>query len=168
MDDNDTPAPESLLPYETWTEEALRLVVIRALAHVAAEGLPGDHHFYITFRADHPGVVMPARLRAQYPREMTIILQHQFRDLAVDEHSGGFTVGLSFSGVPAMLSIPFAAVTAFADPAIRFGLRFSVADAAAAPAPAPDDTPSAAAAAESEAPQVVSLAAFRRRTTPKE
>ena len=73
--------PESLLPYDDWTEAALRQVMVRALAYAAEHGLPGEHHFYITFRTDHPGVVMPARLQAQYPQEMTIVLQHQFWDL---------------------------------------------------------------------------------------
>ncbi|MGC8469385.1 MAG: SspB family protein [Acetobacteraceae bacterium] len=169
MEDDETPPAESLLPYDSWTEEALRLVVVRALAHVASEGLPGDHHFYITFRTDHPGVTMPGRLRIQYPQEMTIVLQHQFRDLVVDEGSGGFTVGLSFGGVPATLSVPFAAVTAFADPAIRFGLRFTVPESEAPGSPAPAAEPAGPPAADAlpEAPQVVSLEAFRRRTPPK-
>src|SRR5262249_22656882 len=70
--------PESLLPYDEWVEEAMRQVVARAVTHVAANGLPGEHHFYVTFRTDYPGVVMPPRLRTRYPQEMTIVLQHQF------------------------------------------------------------------------------------------
>ena len=116
--------PESLLPYDDWTEEALRQVVVRALAYAAANGLPGEHHFYVTFRTDHPGVVMPPRLRAQYPQEMTIVLQHQFWDLKMDDEAGLISVGLSFGGVPASLAIPLGAVTGFADPHVRFGLRF--------------------------------------------
>lgn len=166
---DDPPAPESLLPYERWTEEALRRVAMRALQYAAANGLPGEHHFYLTFRTDHPGVVVPPRLRAQYPQEMTIVLQHQFWDLKVDEEADMFTVGLSFGGVPATLAIPFSALTAFADPQVRFGLRFQ---AGMPPEAAEEEEP---AAAESEAaaappapdatPQVVSLDAFRRRTT---
>src|SRR5690349_5117985 len=100
MEDDTEQRPESLLPYDEWTEDALRHVVVRALQHVAAQGLPGEHHFYITFRTDHPGAVIPPRLRTQYPHEMTIILQHQFWDLRVDEEAGLITVGLSFGGVP--------------------------------------------------------------------
>lgn len=175
MDDNQ-PLPKSLLPYDEWTEEALRSVVARALDHVAREGLPGGHHFYITFRTDHPGVQMPARLRAQYPQEMTIVLQHQFWDLRVDEAPGAFTVGLSFGGVPTMLTIPLAALTAFADPEIRFGLQFRVAapPSEAPPAtmgllpqpaqPEPESQPEPG-GEKTAAPQVVSLDAFRRRPT---
>ena len=78
--------PESLLPYDTWTEVALRQVMVRALQHAALYGLPGDHHFYLTFRTSHPGVSLPPRLMAQYPQEMTIVLQHQFWDLGVVEY----------------------------------------------------------------------------------
>ena len=92
--------------------------------HVAANGLPGEHHFYLTFRTDHPGVVIPPRLRAQYPQEMTIVLQHQFWDLKMDDEAGLISVGLSFGGVPASLVIPLDAVTGFADPHVRYGLRF--------------------------------------------
>jgi hypothetical protein len=187
MSDTSGQRPESLLPYERWTEEALRHVVVQALLHAAREGLPGDHHFYITFRTDHPGVVMPPRVRTQYPHEITIVLQHQFWELKVDEAAGLFSVGLSFGGIPANLVVPFGAVTAFADPHVGYGMRFepqmagSGAEPGAAPAAAPAaaDAPdaagpstdgSAAAAEESapETPQVVSLDAFRRRTPPKD
>ncbi len=172
MDENQQ-QPKSLLPYDEWTEEALRQVVVRALDWVAADGLPGGHHFYISFRTDYPGVVLPTRLRVQYPHEMTIVLQHQFWDLALDHTAGAFSVGLSFGGVPTTLTVPFAAVTAFVDPEIRFGLQFRVAVAeqpeppkalvagSAEPEPATGAEPKPA-----EAPQVVSLDAFRRR--PKE
>ena len=109
--------PESLLPYDEWVEAAMRQVVARAVAYAAANGLPGEHHFYLTFRTDHPGVVIPPRLRAQYPQEMTIVLQHQFWDLKMDDEAGLISVGLSFGGVPASLVIPLGAVTGFADPA---------------------------------------------------
>jgi hypothetical protein len=167
--------PESLLPYDAWTSDALRQVMVRALAFAAAQGLPGEHHFYITFRTDAPGVNIPARLRAQYPREMTIVLQHQFWDLKVDEAAGSFSVSLSFSGVPSPLHIPFSAVVAFADPQVRYGVRFSdpvidqpEAQAAAAPKalPAPHPPPAPQPETEPAAPQVVSLDAFRRRTPP--
>ena len=115
---------EDSLRYDRLVEDALRSVVGRALSHVAKHGLPGDHHFYITFRTDHPGVTMPERLRERYPSEMTIVLQHQFWDLKV--HDDGFAITLSFSDVPQRLTIPFDALVAFADPSVRFGLQFDV------------------------------------------
>ena len=170
--------PDSLLPYDAWTEEALRHVVIRALAHAGAHGLPGDHHFYVSFRTTSPGVMIPARLTAQYPQEMTIVLQHQFWDLQIDEPGGWFSVGLSFGGIPTTLTVPFKAVTAFADPHVQFGLRFRPQGEDAANdeqgESSADEHAAAAAAAEpvlpppSEAPQVVSLDAFRKRTPTKE
>jgi hypothetical protein len=165
--DKPPPRPESLLPYDDWTEDALRGVVVRALTFAATNGLPGEHHFYVSFRTDRPGVVVPTRLLAQYPHEMTIVLQHQFWDLAVDDAAGLFSVGLSFGGVPSTLRIPFSALVAFADPYAQVGFRFR------APEEEPANDPEAAAAAEpdaaeagsaaDEAPQVVSLDAFRRR-----
>ncbi len=168
--------PESLLPYDDWTEEALRQVAVRALAYAAVNGLPGAHHFYVTFRTDFPDVVVPTRLLAQYPTEMTIVLQHQFWDLKVDEAGSKFSVGLSFGGVPSILTIPFRAVTGFADPHVRLGLRFrSPVEPAAAPPPEappetlPETSPlGAGEPAAAEKPQVVSLDAFRRRNPPKE
>ena len=175
-DENGAPPerPESLLPYDAWTEEALRHVVIRALAYVGAHGLPGDHHFYISFRTDRSGVVIPQRLSAQYSHEMTIVLQHQFWDLQVDEPGGWFSIGLSFGGIPTTLTVPFSAVTAFADPHVQFGLRFRPQGEEAAndqddPAPAtPAPEPEPEAETDSEAPQVVSLDAFRKRPPTKE
>lgn len=126
------------LRYDRMVEDALRSVVRRALIHVARNGLPGSHHFYITFRTDHGDCELPHSLRERYPGEMTIVLQHQFWGLEVDDEQ--FCVTLSFSDVPHRLVVPFAAVTAFADPSVRFGLQFDVdsAEPAAAP-PAPDD-----------------------------
>jgi uncharacterized protein len=166
MEDDTEPRPESLLPYEDWIESAMRQVVAQAIAHVAENGLPGEHHFYLTFRTDHPGVVVPPRLRAQYPQEMTIVLQHQFWDLKMDTEAGLISVGLSFGGVPASLAIPLGAVTGFADPHVRYGLRFRTGtEPDAAETPEPD-------AAETEkpdaTPQVVSLDSFRRRPPTKE
>jgi uncharacterized protein len=177
MEDDQAQPPDSLLPYDEWHEEALRHVMVRALQYAAANGLPGGHHFYLTFRTGAPGVVIPARLKAQYPDEMTIVLQHQFWDMQVDETAGVFSVGLSFGGVPSTLRIPLSAISAFADPFVRTGMRFSN-DAAAEHTPdqtAEQDAPQPDAAAEAgtpdetpaEAPQVVSLDAFRRRS-PKE
>jgi len=159
--------PESLLPYETWTEDALRQVMLRALEHAGEHGLPGGHHFYITFRTDIPGVVIPNRLRAQYPQEMTIVLQHQFWDLRVDEDDEIFSVGLSFGGVPATLVIPFGAIVAFADPYVHYALRFSPSSPPEEPEPELFDEPAPEATSpETGSDQVVSLDAFRRRTPP--
>ncbi len=166
-DDNSPPRPDSLLPYDAWAQEAMRGVAIRALEFAGAQGMPGEHHFYVSFRTDQPGVAIPNRLRAQYPEEMTIVLQHQFWDLRVDEAAQSFSVGLSFGGVASTLVVPFAALTAFADPHAQFGLRFRAAPAEAANADEPDfeepaaETPLLSLPAEK--PQVVSLDAFRKR-----
>ncbi len=164
--------PESLLPYDEWVEAAMRQVVAQAVAHAAANGLPGEHHFYITFLTDYPGVVIPPRLRTQYPQEMTIVLQHQFWDLKMDTEAGLISVGLSFGGVPASLVIPLGAVTGFADPFVRYGLRFRPVPAEEAIEPTEPEPTQLVAPQEPEdsveTPQVVSLDAFRRRTPPKE
>ncbi len=176
--DHETP-PESLLPYDAWAEAALREVVARAIEYAERHGLPGAHHFFITFRTDQPGVEIPARLRAQYPREITIVLQHQFWDLALDRKRARFSVGLSFGGVPSRITVPLAAISAFADPAVQFGLQFRVPEAPAetegesTATPPPDAEPAAEPAAEPTpeptsdptlgTPQVVQLSAFRKR-----
>jgi hypothetical protein len=108
--------------YDLLTQQALRGVVRGVLADAAKKGLPGDHHFFITFDTHAEGVRMSDRLRAQYPEEMTVILQHQFWDLTVSEQA--FDVGLSFGGITERLSIPFDAITAFVDPSVQFGLQF--------------------------------------------
>ena len=179
MDDDQKQRPESLLPYETWIEQALRHVVAQAIEHAAVQGLPGGHHFYITFRTEFPGVELPQRIRAQYPKEMTIVLQHQFWDLGFNRETQAIQVGLSFGGVPSKLVIPLDAVVEFADPHIRYGLRFQPAEDVAAEAEpeaaAPgvvDGVPATAAdaggaeppAKDAEPGQVVSLDAFRRRS----
>src|SRR4051812_3994879 len=109
--------------YDLLAQEALRGVVRRVLAEAAKSGLPGEHHFYLTFHTRAPGVAISPRLAAQHPQEMTIVLQHQFWDLAVGEE--GFEVGLSFKGVPERLVVPFAAITGFFDPSVQFGLQFA-------------------------------------------
>ncbi len=175
MDEKEAPAKESLLPYEAWAAEALRRVAMEALAHVARHGLPGGHHFYVTFRTDYPGVAIPPHLKQRFPEEMTIVLQHQFWDLVVDEAAGRFRVGLSFGGVPSTLVVPFAALTAFADPEVQFGLSFKpvVVEKADGSSPGPeaaeeDAGPESPEPKAEEAPQVVSLDAFRRRPGTKE
>jgi len=113
---------KDLLRYDKMVEAALRGVVREALARTAANGLPGAHHFYITFKTEFPGVEMPASLRAKHPEDMTVVLEHQFWDLDVEEERFGVT--LSFSGRPERLVIPFEAILSFADPAVKFGLQF--------------------------------------------
>ncbi|MCS6986749.1 MAG: ClpXP protease specificity-enhancing factor SspB [Sphingomonadaceae bacterium] len=132
--------PDSLIPYDQILQDCLRGVVRRVLADVAATGLPGAHHFYIAFRTDYPGVDMPRHLHERYPQEMTIVLQHRFWDLAV--YDDRFEVGLTFNQVPARLSVPWGAITGFADPAVGFRLMFSVTlpeTPAPQPAPVGDD-----------------------------
>ena len=133
--------PDSLIPYESIVQEALRAVVGRVLSEIEDGGgeLPGAHHFYITFKTHAPGVSIPASLRERFPDEMTIVLQNKFWNLNVRED--GFAVGLSFNQVPAELDIPYAAITQFADPALDFGLQFqaTVNDMAPAPTEHPDN-----------------------------
>jgi hypothetical protein len=115
--------PESLIPYDEIVQEALRDVVGRVLHEVEQRGvLPGGHHFYITFKTKMPGVQIPKHLVERFPDEMTIVIQHRFWDLKVSKD--GFSVGLSFGGVPSTLVVPFAAVTDFVDPAVDFSLKF--------------------------------------------
>ena len=113
---------EDLIRYDILAQDALRGVLRKVLSEVAKTGLPGEHHFYITFATKAPGVRISTRLVNQYPEDMTIVLQHQFWDLTVSEHA--FEVGLSFNGVPERLLIPFSAVKAFVDPSVQFALQF--------------------------------------------
>lgn len=124
---------DSLIPYDDIVQEALRAVVGRVLGEIIDAGsvLPGNHHFYITFKTGAPGVSIPDSLRERFPDEMTIVLQNKFWDLGVDEE--GFTVGLTFNAIPAKLDIPFSAITAFVDPAVDFGLQFQATVADMAP-----------------------------------
>ena len=115
--------PESLIPYDEIVQEALRDVVGRVLHEVEQTGgLPGGPHFYITFKTRMPGVSIPRHLAERFPDEMTIVIQHRFWDLKVEDDM--FTVGLSFGGVPSTLVVPFAAVTDFVDPSVDFSLKF--------------------------------------------
>lgn len=120
---SDTP-PDSLIPYDDIVQEALRAVVGRVLNQVVDGGgvLPGDHHFYITFKTGAPGVEIPLHLSQRFPDEMTIVLQNKFWDLVVGDKQ--FSVGLSFNQMPSKLVIPYSAITAFVDPAVDFGLQF--------------------------------------------
>ncbi|MBE0703192.1 MAG: hypothetical protein IH582_08485 [Afipia sp.] len=117
-----------LIRYDVLTRDALRGVLRRVLSDAAESGLPGDHHFYITFLSTAEGVKLSPRLLSQYPQEMTVILQHQFWDLVVTEDH--FEVGLSFGGIPERLVVPFSAITRFFDPSVQFGLQFETAEAA--------------------------------------
>ncbi|MGB3795600.1 MAG: ClpXP protease specificity-enhancing factor SspB [Alteraurantiacibacter sp.] len=136
--------PDSMIPYDEIVQEALRAVVGRVLGTVQDEGgsLPGNHHFYITFKTGAPGVDIPKVLTERFPDEMTIVLQNKFWDLDVTED--GFSVGLSFNQIPSKLNIPFSAITAFVDPAVDFGLQFQ--------ATVDDDEPAEHDGAQNDAP----------------
>lgn len=168
---------EDVLRYDQWIAEALSSVVKRALVFAAAEGMPGEHHFYVTFRTTTPGVDMPSHLKARYPDDMTIVLQHQYADLTVDDQA--FAVTLRFQGRNARLTVPFAAITAFADPSVNFGLQIKPAApasdkradetateprAAAPTAETAPATPAAAPAAEVDKKgKVIALDSFRKK-----
>ena len=125
--------PTDHIRYDILAQEALRGVVRTVLDDASKKGLPGEHHFKITFATPALGVRLSDRMRAQYPEAMTIVMQHQFWDLHVDDDA--FEVGLSFGGVPERLAVPFEAVTAFYDPAVQFGFQFETLEAAAAGEP---------------------------------
>ena len=115
---------DETLRYDIWVEEALRSVIKKTLVTVAERGLPGDHHFYISFMTQDKGVMIPGRLRAQHPNDMTIVLQYQYDDLQADEDT--FSVSLSFGGVKERLVIPYASVISFADPSVNFALQLKM------------------------------------------
>ncbi|MEM8750470.1 MAG: ClpXP protease specificity-enhancing factor SspB [Pseudomonadota bacterium] len=121
-DTPDTTEPEDLIRYDILAQEALRGVVKKVLQEVARTGLPGDHHFYITFDTNFAGVRMSSRMREKYPDEMTIVVQHQFWDLETTDH--GFSIGLSFDNIPESMLIPYSAIRGFFDPSVQFGLQF--------------------------------------------
>ena len=132
--------PQDLYQYEKMIDRALRGVVREALERASREGLRGAHHFYIGFATDMPGVSIPDSLRARFPQDMTIVLQHQFWDLQVGED--GFSITLSFQKQPERLVIPFAAVRSFADPSVNFALEFAPAERPeAVPTPTPTLVP---------------------------
>jgi len=178
---------EDLIRYDILAQDALRGVIRKVLSEVARTGLPGEHHFFVTFATQAPGVRISSRLLAQYPEDITIVLQHQYWDLTVTEQA--FEVGLSFNGIPERLLVPFSAIKGFLDPSVQFELRFEVAarPPVAADVASPERTepatpaavtalpPGAPAPAEAERPQadgqeeatpmaeVVSLDAFRKK-----
>src|ERR1044071_8731008 len=162
------PPAQDLMKYEAMAQDALRGVVNAALKRAAApEGLPGAHHFYITFKTEAPGVSGPADLLGKYPDEMTIVLQHQYWDLAPGETF--FSVTLQFGGQPKRLSVPYAAVTRFYDPSVQFLLQFEAGSDDVSehiPELAPDieaDPPQGDAPAAEEGPKIVSLDQFRKK-----
>jgi len=156
---------KDLLGYDRMMERAIRGVVREALAVAASKGLPGAHHFYVTFRTHAPGVGMPDHLLAKYPEEMTVVLEHQFWDLEVTEET--FSVTLSFSNKPARLTIPFAAVTTFADPSVQFGLQFKQAEGDSSKAPTATahaaEPPAVKAKVVGTPGEVVTLDSFRKK-----
>ena len=172
--------------YDTLVDDALRSVVKRVLVQVAEKGLPGSHHFYISFRSTDPGVELPDYLLAKYPEEMTIVLQHQYWDLVI--HDDSFEVSVSFNKQQEHIKVPFMALSAFVDPSVRFGLQFDRKDkagnlleksdaGAVAPTPLPAPEPkaksdpaaaeAAAAAAEAKpedaASKIIKLDSFRKK-----
>ena len=149
---------KNLLNYETMVERALKSVVVEALTQVAENGLPGSHHLYVTFATDFPGVELPDHLHEKFPEEMTIVLQHQFWDLTVEEDR--FLVTLSFNDIQERLAIPFPAIKAFADPSVNFGLqlKFEGEGEIDVPAPAVLEEPDAKPEAEPE-PEIESTPA---------
>jgi len=158
------PPVQDLMHYDAMAQEALRGVVKAALKRASSEGLPGAHHFYITFKTDAPGVSGPTDLLSKYPDEMTIVLQHQYWDLAPGETF--FSVTLQFGGQPKRLSVPYGAVTRFYDPSVQFLLQFE------APTPAPvEPKPPSVEPDESATPaptgedgsKIVSLDHFRKK-----
>ncbi len=177
---------EDLMRYDLLAQDALKGVVRQALRRVAKTGLPGEHHFYVSFDTRSPGVRLSERLRRQYPKEMTVVLQHQFWGLEVTEDR--FVVELSFDNIPEKLTVPFAAVKGFFDPAVQFGLQFETIEAnenvdpreasdertdpetgdeaVAGEAVAEANSAAEAAAgeaAESETPKVIQLDTFRKK-----
>ena len=151
------------LDYNVLLQDALRGLVRRCLEIVSEQGLPENHHFYLSFRTDAPGVDVPRHLLDRYPEEMTIVLKTQFQDLSVG--GDGFSVGLFFGGVLHYLTIPFAALTSFTDPAAEFQLAFQPAPMDEPEAPAPDAGQEAAASdgGGGAGDNVVSLSGFRKR-----
>ncbi len=157
--------------YDVLARDALRGVLRQVLKDAAENGLPGEHHFYITFLSTAEGVKLSPRLLSQYPTEMTVILQHQFWDLVVTDDR--FEVGLSFNGIPERLVVPFSSIKSFFDPSVQFGLQFETAEDSAAPAMADEAATTAGETSSDEAAsgdephsdgaQVVRLDKFRKK-----
>lgn len=169
----DTP-PVDEMNYDLLTQTALRGVVRAALEQAASpDGIPGAHHFYVTFLTRAPGVSLPDEIRAKYPNDMTVVLQHQYWDLDVDDRQ--FSVKLKFGGIPRVLTVPFDAVVRFFDPSVNFLLQFDPAvfveealpepislDAVRATDPSSDDKADDP-TGDDDGPKVVSLDQFRKK-----
>lgn len=164
-----TDEDDDVLRYDRMVESALRGVVRSAVEEVIEHGLSGDHHFYITFLTDYPGVKIPDYLRDRYPGEMTIVLQYQFSDLDVNDER--MVVSLSFNNVPERLEIPLAAISIFADPSVNFALQFQPVENSMADdelkildeLDSDDDDPNGGGAGGKGDGQVVSLDQFRKK-----
>jgi len=161
--------PGSGFDFDHMVEEAMRGVAARALAEAAAHGLPGDHHFYVAFRTHDEGVLIPAHLKATYPEEMTIVIQHQYWSLITRDD--GFEIELAFGGRRERLVIPYAAMSGFVDPHAQFGLKFgrgaddaaNEADDATLEPPASTDAVSDNESTETPGEKVISLDSFRKK-----
>jgi len=162
--------PVDHLRYDLLTQDALRGVIRSVLTEAATKGLPGEHHFFITFDTRAEGVQISPRIKASYPQEMTIVLQHQFWDLKVTEDD--FEVGLAFNGIPERLHVPLKAVKAFQDPSVQFGLQFTVEPEAGAaaepPAPAVDRRKTKPAAKQDAKPELAKPEATKSETSKPE
>jgi hypothetical protein len=153
---------ESALDYHRMVQQALRRVMREALEVAAEEGLPGDHHFYFSFRTRAPGVVVPAFLRDRYPAEVTVVIQHQYWELDVDDE--GFGVTLTFDASRQRVAVPWEAVTAFIDPAAEFALRFqTVEEARAARAAAEEGSEEPSPGSADPTAEVVNIRQFRKK-----
>lgn len=156
--------PNDTLDYAAFVDNAMRGVVRDILRQVERSGLPGSHHFFISYRTDAPGVEMSPTLRSKYPKEITIVLQHQFWDLKVEETM--FTISLSFSNVPEKLIIPFAALIGFADPSTKFGLKFQHAPGESISIPeneAQEEKNALTSEEPKESAEIITLDAFRKK-----
>lgn len=156
--------PKDEMHYEALAQDALRGVVRAALRRAASpEGLPGAHHFYITFRTRAPGVLVPPDVSEKYPDEMTVVIQHQYWDLAPGETL--FSVMLKFGGQPKKLSVPYEAITRFYDPSVQFLLQFEAPEIAPPATPEPEPEPAAPSSGPElpDTPKVVSLDKFRKK-----
>ncbi len=163
----DSEDPGATIDYAELVRQALLDLVRKVLVRVSEEGLPGDHHFYLTFATTHEGVELPPRLRQTFPEEMTVVLQHQYWNLQVD--AAGFAVTLRFGAAPERVVVPWPALRSFTDPSVDFGLQLRLADAqaeASTEAATREQDPLALASVEKpvvRSPKVVDLGAFRRK-----
>ena len=153
---------QDYINYPALIDTAMRGMVRELMKRVQTDGLPGEHHFFISFSTQHAGVKMSEQLRAKYPKDITIVMQHQFWDFRVEDSQ--FHITLSFSGVPEKMTVPFSALTAFADPSIKFGLQFQAVPVDEEFLPLLTDAHDAEdAAMEDGQAEIISLDAFRKK-----